>query len=199
MNTFDRAVTFVMSAEGGYYKDETDRSCWTSGRVGEGLLIGRKWGIRAKDWGKDDLENISEEQAKEFFDFTWRRIKGDQLHPSVAIVVFDSIVMHGYDETMEFIRRNIECRFYGLEYLAHRTAVNLECAQPRNMFKFITKIQRCRIDAVNGGKLVDYSRLGVDPIERILRTQMQAGFILHEDVMEYEAKQKRKRKGKVPE
>ena len=96
--SFIKAVNFVLGAniEGGLSLDPKDPGNWTGGKEGEGELKGTKYGISAGAYPQIDIPAIRREDAVHIYwrDY-WAKIRGDDLPPRVAFVVFDCAVNQG--------------------------------------------------------------------------------------------------------
>ncbi len=53
--TFDQVIDIIGVSEGAYSTDRADRGNWTSGKVGEGLFKGTKYGISAMTYPNMDI------------------------------------------------------------------------------------------------------------------------------------------------
>ncbi|MEW6772937.1 MAG: glycosyl hydrolase 108 family protein [Bacteroidota bacterium] len=100
MASFDLAIPIIFKHEGGYQAHPKDSGNWSSGKVGEGVLIGTKYGISAPTliaWrGKmvtpEDMKNLTEEEAKRIFKARyWDPLNLDKVKDQkVAELIFDA-------------------------------------------------------------------------------------------------------------
>ncbi len=96
MTVFDNAFAAVLGSEGGYGNDTNDPGNWTGRKVGAGINKGTKYGISAGSYPDLDIVNLTMDQAKAIYrrDY-WDKVRGDDLPPPVALVVFDTKVNGG--------------------------------------------------------------------------------------------------------
>ncbi len=108
-NAFLKAYAFTLGVEGGFKKDAKDHMDWTSGKCGEGELRGTKFGISAGSYPTLDIENLTLEQAQTIYynDF-WLPLKGDDLEPHVAGMLFDADVNHGMGNGVRMMQRALD-------------------------------------------------------------------------------------------
>jgi lysozyme family protein len=102
---FLRAVDLVLAHEGGYTADPRDRGNWTSGVVGQGELRGTNFGIAAHAYPTEDIRRLTPQRARELYhrDY-WQRVRGDELPPAVAVVVFDAAVNSGVGRAARWLQ-----------------------------------------------------------------------------------------------
>ena len=95
-SVFEQAFAIVVGHEGGYDTTRADPGNWTGGAVGRGDLRGTKFGISAAAYPTLDIATLSSEQAAEIYrrDY-WSRVRGDDLPPPLALLVFDAAVNNG--------------------------------------------------------------------------------------------------------
>jgi len=95
---FNAVFTATVAAEGNGKLDlnQNDRGNWTGGQVGVGKLKGSKFGISAMSYPTLDIFNLTLEDAhgiykSDYFD----KVRGDDLPPPLALLVFDAAVNSG--------------------------------------------------------------------------------------------------------
>jgi lysozyme family protein len=95
----DIAIEKCLEHEGGFGKDPKDEGNWTGGKQGVGILKGTKYGISAAKYPDLDIENLTQQQAKDIYrkDY-WDKCRCDELPPALALMVFDAAVQHGADD-----------------------------------------------------------------------------------------------------
>lgn len=95
MNLFDKAMQFVGLMEGGYVNDSNDKGGET------------KYGISKKSYPNLDIKNLTKEQAEEIYykDF-WLKNNCDTMHPTFAVLVFDTAVNMGSGVIKEFLKES---------------------------------------------------------------------------------------------
>lgn len=85
MNTsWDKAIAFVLKAEGGYTVDANDNGGETN------------FGISTRSYPTEDIRNMTEERAREIYqkDF-WQFCHCDELPAGLDVAVFDAAVNQG--------------------------------------------------------------------------------------------------------
>lgn len=100
MASFELAIPIILKHEGGYQVHPKDSGNWSSGKVGEGVLIGTKYGISAPTliaWrGRmvtpEEMKNLTEEEAKRIFKSKyWDPLQLDKVKDQqVATLIFDA-------------------------------------------------------------------------------------------------------------
>ncbi len=94
---FDRAFAITVGHEGTALDTTySDRGNWTGGAVGQGKLVGSKFGISAAAYPTLDIANLTQADAEAIYrrDY-WAKIRGDDLPLPVAILAFDAAVNSG--------------------------------------------------------------------------------------------------------
>jgi len=94
-DSFDKAIDFVLSIEGGYVNDPSDPGGET------------KYGISKRAYPTLDIQNLTESAAKEIYkrDY-WDKLDCDNLFYSFDIVAFDTAVNMGVEATKKLIEEN---------------------------------------------------------------------------------------------
>lgn len=93
---FDEAFERLLGHEGGYSSDPDDRGNWTSGKIGQGILKGTKFGISAMSYPNLDIKNLRVDQAKEIYLKDYWIVAGcDQVPQEVRFDLFDTAVNSG--------------------------------------------------------------------------------------------------------
>lgn len=105
MTAFDQAFDALLGHEGGYSCEHADPGNWTGGAVGEGILKGTKYGIDSASYPALDIRNLTEDQARAIYrrDY-WERVRGDDLPPGLALLVFDAAVNNGVDRATRWLQ-----------------------------------------------------------------------------------------------
>jgi lysozyme family protein len=92
---FDQAFAVLVDPqhEGGFTKDVADPGNWTGGQPGQGVLKGTKYGISAKSYPGEDIENLTLDRAKALYlrDF-WGPAGCDLVPDPVKYQLFDTAV-----------------------------------------------------------------------------------------------------------
>lgn len=92
--SYDKAVTYVLKHEGGYVNDPRDPGGET------------KYGISKRAFPELDIANLTLADAKAIYkEHYWDRVRGDELTPGVAMVMFDCAVNQGVDRALRTAQR----------------------------------------------------------------------------------------------
>lgn len=102
---FITAFEYTLGHEGGFQKDPDDRGNWTTGIVGQGKLVGTKFGITAMSYPSLDIPNLTVDKARAIYyrDF-WKRFRLDELDPLISKEVFDTGVNAGPAKAIKFFQ-----------------------------------------------------------------------------------------------
>ena len=96
MADFKTAILITLDHEGGFQKDSNDHANWSSGKIGEGTLIGTKYGITTLDMPGVDIENLTPDQAVEYYmEHYWKSLYSQINSQAVANKLFDLGVLFG--------------------------------------------------------------------------------------------------------
>lgn len=114
-SAFARCFELLIGHEGGFTADARDPGNWTGGKVNAGELKGTKFGISAAVYRHLDIANLTLDQAREIYhaDF-WRKIRGDELPPAVALCVFDAAVHAGLGNAARWLQASIRITVDGV-------------------------------------------------------------------------------------
>ncbi len=98
-------ITIDPEHEGGFQKNSSDHANWSSGVIGEGELIGTKYGITALDMPGVDIENLTPDQAVEFYkERYWKDLYSQISSQIVANKLFDMGVLFGVKEAVSIMQ-----------------------------------------------------------------------------------------------
>jgi lysozyme family protein len=105
-DAFAAALKFTFGAEGGFQNDYNDPGNWTGGSVGQGQLVGTKFGVSAAAYPTLDIANLTLSDASAIYqrDY-WNPILGPQLPDLVAIATFDASVNSGPANAVRWVQR----------------------------------------------------------------------------------------------
>jgi lysozyme family protein len=96
MADFRTAVLKTLEHEGGFQNSASDHANWSSGKIGEGTLIGTKYGITAVDMPGVDIENLTVDQAVSYYsEHYWKTLYSQINSQAVANKLFDLGVLFG--------------------------------------------------------------------------------------------------------
>lgn len=125
MTNFERAFKLVAGprVEAGFSMDPEDPGNWTGGKKGLGVLKGTNYGISAKAYPNEDIQNLTLERVQVLYqrDY-WDAHKCNGMPWGKALVVFDTAVNGGLVATWwakfgalpleEFLNRWTAARIY---------------------------------------------------------------------------------------
>lgn len=103
---FDDAFDRVIGHEKGFQNGYNDRGNWTTGRVGEGLLKGTKFGISAMSYPNLDIANLTVDTAKAIYyrDF-WVPLGLTTLPVTIRFDMFDTAINSGKATAIKLLQR----------------------------------------------------------------------------------------------
>jgi lysozyme family protein len=89
-------ITIDDAHEGGFQKNPNDHANWSGGKIGEGALVGTKYGITAVDMPGADIENLTVDQAVEYYsEHYWKVLYSQIQSQDIANKLFDMGVLWG--------------------------------------------------------------------------------------------------------
>lgn len=104
MNTFDRALAFVLVAEGGFSDDPRD----PGGPTGHGITQGTFDSYLAhQGQGARSVASITEEETRAIYTDYWTRAHCSDLPDQLAMCVFDCAVNMGPAQAVRLLQRAI--------------------------------------------------------------------------------------------
>ncbi len=103
--SFSKAFRFVVGEEGGFTELAADPGNWTGGQCGVGRCLGTKFGISAASYPAIDIRQLTIAEAQAIYrrDF-WDRVRGDELPPPLALLVFDAAVNNGVGRAIRWLQ-----------------------------------------------------------------------------------------------
>lgn len=103
---FQKAVKLILAHEGGFTDNPKDDGNWTGGAEGVGELKGTNFGISAKQYPALDIRTLTVDQAIAIYhrDY-WLRVRGDELPPALAVLVFDMAVNGGAETSIKLLQK----------------------------------------------------------------------------------------------
>ena len=103
MDTFKKALEFVLAAEGGYVNDPLDRGGETN------------FGISKRAYPELVIKSLTKSDASDIYhrDY-WLKSKCDQLPPQFAIAVFCAAVNHGSRRSILLLQKSLRVEVDGI-------------------------------------------------------------------------------------
>lgn len=128
---FQRAFGFVIGAEGGLSMSPADPGNWTGGKINVGELRGTAFGLAASVWyGKLDHWPPTLADAWAIYrPRYWDLVRGDDLPPPLALLVFDAAINSGPDRARRWLQMALRVAVDGV--LGKETMAALEASQGR--------------------------------------------------------------------
>jgi lysozyme family protein len=101
-DNWPECIAFTLSFEGGYDANPKDRGNWTSGVIGQGRLVGTKYGIAAHVYPSVDIANLTKQQAILIYrtDY-WPKVAGDHQPAGVDLIAWDICVNSGASRALK--------------------------------------------------------------------------------------------------
>lgn len=102
---FATAFTRVVGVEGGFTADPKDHGNWTTGRIGQGQCKGTKYGISAKAYPGEDIENLTLARAQGLYarDY-WGPAGCDAVPDALRYDLFDAAVNSGVTAAVKLLQ-----------------------------------------------------------------------------------------------
>lgn len=131
---FDQAFERVIGHEGGYTDDPRDRGNWTTGKIGQGVCKGTKYGISAMAYPNIDIKNLTIEGAKTIYrsDY-WNKCHIDELPDCVRFDMFDAAVNSGIGTAVKLMQRALGVKPDGI--WGANTSIAASLADPYKLDK----------------------------------------------------------------
>jgi lysozyme family protein len=115
MNTFENAFRVVIGEEGGYTANTADPGNWTGGRCGAGRCNGTKYGISAATYPALDIAALTLDEARAVYRRDYcDHVHGDDLPPTLALLVFDAAVNSGPGRAIKWLQAALGVRADGV-------------------------------------------------------------------------------------
>jgi lysozyme family protein len=90
------AISKTLIHEGGFQANPNDRANWSGGKIGEGELIGTKFGITALDLPGTSIKDLTEDQAIAYYEEHYVKAGYTQIESqAVGEKLFDLGVLFG--------------------------------------------------------------------------------------------------------
>ncbi|PPB85667.1 glycoside hydrolase family 108 protein [Acinetobacter soli] len=103
---FEIAFQRLIGHEGGYSNDRNDPGNWTGGKVGQGKLLGTKFGLAANTYPNLDIKNLTIDRAKLIYKKDWwDKLGADQLHPAIVYQLWDFAINAGKSRAIKELQQ----------------------------------------------------------------------------------------------
>lgn len=127
---FDRCVTVVLQAEGGFVDDPRD----PGGATNMGITLRTLEQARGKPVTVEDVKDLSVDEAKSIYRrFYWNPIAGDQLPAGVDMTTFDFAVNGGPGEAVRLLQQCVGCAVDGV--MGPATLAAVQAADARTLIE----------------------------------------------------------------
>lgn len=142
---FDLCFDRVIGHEKGFQNNPKDRGNWTSGKIGQGVLKGTKYGVSAMSYPNEDIENLTLERAKAIYRVDFWAQAGCEVAPNVLkFDLFDTSVHSGPSQALKFVQLALGVTADGK--LGPQTTLSMSNADPYRLF---THFNGHRLDFLN--------------------------------------------------
>jgi len=109
MSDFETAIKITLVHEGGFQANPNDHANWSSGKIGEGELIGTKYGITALDMPGVAIRDLTVEQAVEYYrEHYWKSGYSQINSQTIANKLFDLGVLFGVAEAVVIMQLTLQ-------------------------------------------------------------------------------------------
>lgn len=149
---FKRALTLILDHEGGYVNDPKDPGGET------------KFGISKRAYPHLSIRDLKREQAAEIYrkDY-WNKVRGDHIHPSVAVLAFDIAVNMGVSVAVKMLQYAVDEKQDGI--FGDKTLDGLNCHSSAHIVERMTIARILRYTS-----LPTFNRFGAGWIRRSVET-----------------------------
>ena len=121
---FEQAFRIIVGEEGGFTDSAADPGNWTGGQRGVGRCAGTKYGLSAAAYPGLDIQGLDLDAARAIYrhDY-WDRVRGDELPPPLALLVFDAAVNNGVGRAVRWLQLGVGVQADGVTGPATLAAV----------------------------------------------------------------------------
>ncbi len=162
--SFERALAFVLSQEGGFSDNAKDPGGATNFGITRATLS--KW--RGKSVTRRDVQSLTRREASSIYHRQyWQRCKCDQLPPALAFLMFDTAVNQGVGRATRFLQKSIDTKVDGI--IGPMTLAAVRRREPKRvMIEFAARRMR------HYGLLSIFSIFGLGWSRRLMEALYQA-------------------------
>lgn len=170
MTVFEQAFHIVVGNEGGFSANQSDPGNWTGGKCGVGQCKGTKYGISAATYPTLDIAGLSLTDARAIYrrDY-WDRISGDELPPSLALLVFDAAVNSGVSRAVHWLQSAVHVKMDGV---IGRETIGAVKASAGKGAVVLAEYQAQRLNFL--ASLATWRTFGLGWARRVCRVQFEA-------------------------
>lgn len=149
---FKLALNLILDHEGGYVNDPKDAGGET------------KFGISKRAYPQLNIRDLTKEQAGEIYrrDY-WNKVRGDSIHPAVAIVAFDIAVNMGVSVAIKMLQYAVDERQDGI--FGDKTLAGINCHAAAFIVERMTTARVLRYTSLSG-----FARFGAGWVRRSIET-----------------------------
>jgi lysozyme family protein len=107
-DNFDTFIRRILDHEGGYTNNPKDPGNWTGGKVGQGRLLGTKFGIAANTYPNVDIPGLTIEKASAIYrrDY-WIASGADRMPPAVGFQLLDGAINSGVKRSVQWLQQAV--------------------------------------------------------------------------------------------
>jgi len=136
--SFERALKFVLSQEGGYSDNANDPGGATNLGITQATLS--KW--RGRKVARDEVRALSVRQVSAIYRRNyWQACKCDHLPPALAFLMFDAAVNQGVGRAIKILQKSIDTKVDGI--IGPQTLKAVNKRQPKRlMIEFAARRMR---------------------------------------------------------
>lgn len=105
MERFDICFERIIGHEGNYTSDRRDRGNWSTGVIGQGKLLGTKFGVSGMAYPNLDIKNMTVSTAKTiYYKDYWQKFNCDSLPAGVDYLYMDACINHGGNRAAKILQ-----------------------------------------------------------------------------------------------
>ena len=128
------AIAKTLAHEGGFQKNSEDHANWSSGKIGEGTLVGTKYGITALDLPGRNIEDLTEDEAIEYYQEHYVKPLYAQIESQfVGEKLFDLGVLFGIRVAVGVMQATLDLTTDGA--FGPNTLAAINQAEPASLYK----------------------------------------------------------------
>ena len=162
--TFQRALAFVLSQEGGYSDNPRD----PGGATNYGITLASLSNWRGRKAARRELQSLTRREVSDIYRRNyWQACKCDQLPPALALLMFDAAVNQGVGRAIKILQKSIAVRVDG-----RMGPVTLKAVRQRQTRRLLIEFAARRMR--HYGLLPIFSVFGLGWSRRLMEALMEA-------------------------